>query len=180
MSTKIYTAWKVPIHKLNKFIDMGRKKMLKCAATQAIIFTNNFTFDQIISGAKLAAQGMERVPLDFECGFNIWLDNEWAYIMPMIGEALHKLRDDSSWKFPRWVGDYAYYNSTDDQLETMSEKEWRDRGKKWDKLLDRTRSRNLYHSVLDFSHPPFNDQITLLNAVNELLQERKNEVKETS
>jgi hypothetical protein len=76
-----------------------------------------------------------RSPLDFDLSLQIYLYKNYAYIIPYAG-------DGYAWRgnYPfleniSYLEDFAYWNNTD-QPEEITDKEWKTRGKIWNKIYD--------------------------------------------
>lgn len=136
MSYRIYTAWRCDISDLNEVLDQWRyvimtEKVIPGVSAMAHGNTAN-DFNDLWSFLVEHANNPRIDAQDFTCSFNVWLLNDKAYIIPIgnhhIFENLHHDK----------VKDYAYYNSTDSQLEHMTEAEWYGRRDVWEKLLNYT------------------------------------------
>jgi hypothetical protein len=184
MSTKIWEAYKIPIDKLNDFIDIVRevkmkeivslaKSLFDCVKEEAIdkrlerdksyryysdeewaehlkdissrIYARFELFWELI---EAGANSRERTPLDITCGFNMWCYDGNFYIIPFGEHGSFR-----GVKFPEWVTEYHYQNQTD-KPSRISNKEWNNRRKTWDKVClgdppNDWNSRRIYYSLFN-------------------------------
>jgi hypothetical protein len=170
MSTKIYYARKVPINRLNEFIDCIRPQVYDYAQKTIEKLIPQVTDEHIkkaqegcswkkvdairlessIDLLKGVAKLKERTPIDIEFGLNIWLLDDYAYIIP-VGEMVRR----TELTYPDFSVDYSYWNNTD-QPDDITDKEWDERSEVWDKVNCGTgksshNARRLYHSVIDLT-----------------------------
>lgn len=112
-------------------------------------------FNYIMGRARENASKMERTLFDFDCGFNIWFDKRYAYIIP-ISAAYDRP------KYPEWVEEYSYQNQvyppTPIEEGKVTQRQYSARGRKWDKLClgegkYSHNARRFYHSVVDLTPP---------------------------
>lgn len=146
MSTKIYNAYKVPIDRLNDFIDYVRPRELRRIGNE--IKTIIATYDQERLGeepewvekAKEPQKARER-----------WRRSRGYDILKHEARDLPSLYDHmASWLNiwflkgsayviccgvtpPRWAKDYSYWNNTD-RPEGVSAAAWTARKKRWDEI----------------------------------------------
>lgn len=163
MSTTIYTAYRIPMDRLNDFKSLVLKHQMPviCEHVYKLVSQvtdgqlalwaqkNNKTYTPSSLKAKIfhkieyvfedrlipAAQDRHRNPsVDIECGWNLYFDSEYAYVTPW-GEPW-TLKDFHE-KRPDWVRDFCYWNNSDSTPEGIEygDDEWEARSDKWDELL---------------------------------------------
>ena len=171
MSVKIYEAWRIPDSRLNDYLDWARPLMLgvvkerieelMAAVKPEVLELGNppehffgeglvlrerqKRLDYVIEGCREAAQsGTRDTVFDIECGFNIWIHDGCAYLIP-FGEAwiLSPIQEP-----PDWVEEYHYQNSADPP-EDVTPEDWARRRENWDEvcLKDHNR-RRMSHEVV--------------------------------
>lgn len=138
MSTKIYVAFRIPLGKLSEYIAYFDYVQLMFTAKKI----------QELAGAlkskRVTTEGLGNVldkcadPPDtadgfnyhVDCGYGMWIDKRYAYIIP-YGHGLREL----VYRKPITEGySYSYWNNSD-KPESVSEAEWRRRGKAWGAIL---------------------------------------------
>lgn len=153
MSTKIYYAWKVELPKLREF-----QLALAEAAFEvtAHVFKNaveelsrfniakeldcgNQDWDdekRAIAGTLIlgvvASQSPMKSGFSFDVSYNCWVNQTHAYLI------LYSDNNDSickALKVPEGAIYYGYWNNTD-QPDDVSDEQWEQRGKEWDKFID--------------------------------------------
>ena len=173
MSTKIYTAWKFPVKRLNEFLEIFDKKVWYYVVKEARIIIAGISseqvqkkikewkvkeikpgleqrvrfsiFDRMILDDRLKPEDFSR-HLIFRVGVNLWLKGNYAYACPWGHEKYYyKI------KFPVWVKDFAYWNNVDPPR-NVSSKEWNHREQVWEDLcLGKVqwwnRGRLIHHAV---------------------------------
>ena len=185
MSTKIYEAYRVPIRRLNRLIDVMDEAMFKNALSRvkklmgAVTdeFARKFVkekydvepgharyanlvrfarFQKVMDEAKVAANKSERDPLFcLDCGVNVWIYQRRAYLIPH-GEAFLHAKMGSKLEALGWVEEYAYHNSTDDQVCSgqLTLRQWHGRRDVWNRVcLEDWNARRLYHEVVTMRTP---------------------------
>lgn len=172
MSTKIYFAWRVPLGRLNDFIDHVRARGLKRAAAQIKAIIATYGPDKLgpepewlKESPKEGAQERWRLrrgydlfrdaaraePFmfdDLNCWINVWLHNGAAYVHGCNVEP------------PRWAKDYSYWNNSD-APKSISQRAWAERGRRWDAICcgEGTAShsaRRLQHVIVEPKELGFN------------------------
>jgi len=171
MSIKIHNSCRVPIDKLNKFLDEIRPIVFDKASEVAIKLMNEITIEELneykskfkyeIDDSKLkfkiiiekfeqAAKTAIRSPgIDVTFHLNIWFYNGFAYILPVCDYPFNLI------EFPNWAEEFSYWNNTD-QPNNISDDEWKTRRKFWDQIncgigIHSHNSRRMCHSIIDFS-----------------------------
>lgn len=168
MSTKIYYAWKVPINKLNETFDFVRPQIYKngedilrrlmANATEKTIREykeKNKNYSEVVMRFKIAFQLVkeasiltDRNPgLDVDFIFNIWLNDDYAYLIP-VGEY-------TKFKMPEWAENYCYWDNVDEP-DDIKEEEWEERKNKWEEInlgegIHSHNARRMVHSIIDLS-----------------------------
>jgi hypothetical protein len=183
MSTKIYTAWKIPQEKLNVFIDVMHKDMFDKAVNYISTMADALVLSEegiqtlkrthgegaendqrkvkelkvslLLDMCEKAAAIPERTPVDVECGINLWLYEKHFFCMP-IHPRWMGMPENLSDRLD-WAEDFSYWNNTD-RPEHLTEEEWDQRGFTWNQINcgEGTASHNarrLYHSVVEFRPP---------------------------
>lgn len=176
MSIKIYEAYKIPITKLNSFLEEARDQTFKFAG-KYIDNLMSFIKPELIevewnrkyptgvakgceksSRKRIAFELVEKEiikaslstlknPFDIECGFNIWLKGKFAYIIPIFPNHIGK-----NFKYPKYAKDYCYYNNTD-RPKNITSKQWEDRYKNWESLcLDDWNKNRLYYAIIEVTN----------------------------
>lgn len=161
MSTKIYRAWRLPIMKLNAFLDVARNCLFEQARQRIRRHMNGTTPAEAIRVTTLcvaASASSLRDPLFcVDSGFNIWLRGRYAYVIP-IGEG--RIFDDAigsrlaNFKKRYGLVDYAYEDSSDVLSNEIGMRAWRERGRIWDEICcgngtSSHNARRLWHEVLE-------------------------------
>jgi len=172
VSTKIYTAYRFPVRRVNDFIVWFRETCFRLALKDVEAYMSTATMEGINGFYKrhskmLGVKEMKkRFPeryvraylvfrliltkfrgerlIDLDCWFNLWLDGNYAYITPCYPDCRAE-----KVKPPKWCEDYCYFDNSD-MPKGISIREWRQRGRKWEKLCleDHNRSR-LSHIVIE-------------------------------
>ena len=175
MSTKIHTAWRVSITRLNGFIDSYRNNAIEAVVSRVVKRMNDFwpdeigtppehipekyrarwimrrKFDLVIGKAENSAQSPYRdVVYDIECGLNIWIRGKYAYVIPHGEEWIHE-----NFKVPKYAHDFSYWDSTDRPEEVPSSSWWK-RKNAWNKLClgsgkHSHNARRMYHEIVYLS-----------------------------
>lgn len=191
MSTKIYTAYRVPVGRLNEFLDIFDRetgkvvlkhvRLIMRAVQEDVVLKKIADWDvkkkitkamkwrarfSIIDNEFLKASKETRDGSAFvvAVGVNIWICGRKAYIIPWGHERwYYKI------KYPRWVEDFAYWNNTDEP-EGMTRTEWKARERMWDKVcLEKVsfwnRRRMIHHSF-----DTRDDYVNSIMAIRELLK----------
>jgi hypothetical protein len=169
MSTKIWTAHRIPLPSLNRYLELCRDKSLKKFFATADWQLNCIDWKQAVKRARenkyiqkvtghdirryavelleaeyrKANQSWDAGLFDVECGLNIWLEDAYAYIIP-VGRTvvLPKVR---------WAKDYSYQNQVD-RPKHIPAKEYAERKKTWERLcLNNWNVHRLYYQIVDFS-----------------------------
>lgn len=158
MSTKIYVAYRVKIGKLNELVDIIRGQMFDAAAKTITPAFNKMKLDTNANNdikafnsffeTKLAVSECERV-WDIECGLNVWLRGEYAYVIPIADRAIMR-----SIVWPDFAEDYCYWNNVDEP-EGTNINDWDERGVVWGEIncgngSSSHNARRLYHAVVEF------------------------------
>jgi hypothetical protein len=172
MSTKIYTAYRIPVRRVNDFIawfretcftkamesvegcmktatpegiDAFYKRHSKVLGVKALKerFPERYVRAYLVFKLMLTKFKGERL-LDLDCWLNLWLDGNYAYVIPCYPDCRAE-----TVKPPKWCDDYCYFDSTD-KPKGISVREWKQRGRKWEQLCleDHNRSR-LSHVVIE-------------------------------
>ncbi len=164
MSTKIYEAWRIPVSKINDFVDHVRAKALKravkiideCAKTKtvglvpAVFGTKNpkqaesrARRNKMLAIIEETSKTIPSLYSGLDCWANIWIHGKYAYIMG---------RNISA---PRWASDYSFWNNSDPP-KGVSYSKWNARGKMWDKIATGAgigpgshNARRLEHNIID-------------------------------
>ncbi len=173
MSTKIYTAWRVPQRRLNEFLDLvdpqifasvikDTERMMDIVLPEAVDAERKRRYpngwragitqervDRVICCEKaleLAQQARQKGiwQLSLDCGFNVWLYRTRAYVIPWGPLSYYE-----KLAVPEWAEDYSYWNNSD-RPDTISRQAWEARARTWDKVaLDDWDGHRLVHSVVD-------------------------------
>lgn len=177
MSTKIYEAYRIPLSKLNNFIDFSREytlrkvaqnylQLMKAVEIDMATLPNHINpddkavvkrwemhnrFDGVIKNMEKHLNGPLKTedPFYLECGLNIWIYRQHAYIIPIKSHITNARK-------PSYVKNYCYWNNTD-RLSGISDKEWEARGDVWEKINcgDGTASHNarrMYHAFIELGN----------------------------
>lgn len=172
MSTKIYHAARLPKDRLNEYLRevrrltkrefysffesiMIRLKMdvvmekIKEVGSEVgwddEVKKNTFyRMTYLCERAKESSAKVTKSLFDFDCGVWVFLDKEYAYIIPYGRFTSLNLGD--------YVEEYGYWNNTD-RLESLTEEEWEARGEKWEELIPHyyNREDGLIHIIVDFT-----------------------------
>lgn len=159
MSTKIWTAWRVPKARLNEALDVLHDKYwkhivkhygllidavddvkLKEKYPNADLTNKKFrtwyagfeVWDTLRKADHECKQKSSPLPATFNMcvSFNIWTDENYAYIIPY---APYGWTDSFDRNRPKWFRDFHYQNQTDRPAKITS-REWNMRRKKWDEV----------------------------------------------
>ena len=198
MSTKIYTAYRFPVGRINDFIEWFREtcftqaieRMEGCMETVTQKGIDEFyqRHSTMLSVPELKKRISERQVraylafkllltkvggdrlLDLDCWFNLWLDEPYAYVQPC-----YPVSRAEKVKPPNWVDDYCYFDNTDIP-EGIPVDEWEKRGAVWEKLCleDHNRSR-LSHVVIEADLKNFGMGTGLDELEKRLLKDEKGE-----
>jgi hypothetical protein len=174
MSTKIYNARRISIARLNSFLGIVRRAVLKRAAWQVgkVEIDRDalkLKFDE--KAAHWRKDGQEPPPwlerslwtqtaLDvceaasakperdlaaaLDCSLNVWIDGRYAYIIPCGEEYLYE-----KVRYPKWAEDYSYWNNTDPP-DGITWRAWKERSKVWDRVcLGHWNEARLNFSIVD-------------------------------
>lgn len=103
-------------------------------------------WDKVQEAVKKASASSQRDPLFcIDCGVSLWINGRYAYVIPNGEEFTRK-----GIKYPKWVEEYAYWDNSDPP-EHIPYKQWKMRGKAWDRVcLDRWNDLRLWHDVVSF------------------------------
>ena len=106
-------------------------------------------FEWVVEKAKKASQSMARDWFCLDCGFNVWFDDKYAYIIP--------ISSIEEYKVPEWAEDFHYQNQVD-QPEDISDEKWGNRADKWGELCLGTgkqshNARRFHHEVINLCPP---------------------------
>lgn len=179
VSTKIYMAYKVPLLRLNDFIDIVRPQIFNEAARLAGLLLlavkgeveEYFRFKKVIElFATVAKQDIRSPGTDIEFSLNIWLLDDYAYVIP-FGEFVRSGR--FKLQAPDWAKDYSYWNNMDSPSD-ISEEEWSERAKTWGIVncgegKSSHNARRLNHEIIGFDRNGdigFEAEIELKNRLN--------------
>lgn len=91
--------------------------------------------------ALSASKGSTRNKFDIDCGFNFWIRDNHAYIIP-FGESRHVEGFEHPHAF-----DYHYQNSTDGPKH-ISKKAWAERSRNWNDILETFDAERMTHHVV--------------------------------
>lgn len=160
MSTKIYAAWRMPVSRLNEFLEKVGKQMLRRVGkatlgfmaamkaevvekkTQEIIFQPRANDEKYVESIRKFARF--QIVMDEAAKASMRLErhpfdfdcgfNVWLY----KGRA-YVIPWGEPWtrdkiRVPSWAEDYAYWNNTD-RPNRVSQKAWDARGRTWSKFL---------------------------------------------
>lgn len=201
MSTKIYNARRVPVARLNAFIGIVRRAVLKRAAWQV----GKVEIDRVALKAKVDGYNdrwrkdgqeppvwLERslwteAALDvceaasakperdlvaaLDCSLNVWIYGRYAYIIACGEEYLYE-----KVRYPRWAEDYSYWNNTD-APDGITQRAWDERGKVWHRVcLGRWNEDRLNHSIVDLrpgSSRESRDQILRIRVPEKYAEDRE-------
>lgn len=161
MGTKIYEAYRIPIPRLNEFIDIARAgawtKAYKVTDNLITIALkeNNITFDSMPPHIKelAAREGAEKVWNAYKNskGWNLIEDlvvnregkdplfnltcglNIWLRNGRAYIIPIGSYMDLSISRLPGWVEDYCYFNNVD-RPEEITSRQWKQREKTWEKI----------------------------------------------
>jgi hypothetical protein len=183
MSIKIYRAWRVPASRLNEYFDWARERMKKVVLDhleQKVLPTADIKealekgppehlkevpgwvenwekgqrFKAVQDKLLEASKSNLRDPyFDVDCGLNVWLQDDYAYKIP-VSEHWIAASLDSGPEVFEWVEDYSYWNNTDGP-EEISEADWDAREEKWYSIcidVDHNQHR-MFHTVYDLDGP---------------------------
>jgi|WetSurMetagenome_2_1015567.scaffolds.fasta_scaffold505554_2 hypothetical protein len=153
MITKMHYAHRVPISRLNDFIDFARRYMMKKAATYIAKIAMPISLQTInpildcLTDNYYGKGFCDTICDTIDCGLNIWIQGRCAYIMPIASNLTRYQKAPSYAKF------YGYWNNTDAPVGT-STKEWNQRRDKWDEICtgEGAASHNahrLYYTVIE-------------------------------
>ncbi len=123
MSVKIYEGWRMPVRHLNLFIDAVRKATLSKFAKAARAEM------EMLSGTPQARWTQLRTGIENDSipgltsWMNIWISGRYAYV---VGSNISGV--------PKWAEDYSYHDNSDEQLKTMTYRQWRARKARWQKV----------------------------------------------
>ena len=170
MSTKIWTAVRVPIPKLNEYLKLCRAETMKQVFEQAEWqitkmdwdaarveaeadiakskyreieqVTRRYALRMLAEEYRKSSTNFERRIFDVDSSVNIWLDDKFAYIIPYGKTVLAEIK---------YAEDYHYQNQVD-KPENVSNREWKAREKKWDEVaLDDWNATRLQHEFVSFA-----------------------------
>lgn len=178
MSTKIWAAVRIPASRLNEYIALCRAHSLDKFYQEADVLFNFMDFKKIVRDCraspylkkttgriirwravesmveayKKGSASSQRSLFAVDSGLNIWLNGEYAYIIPV----------ETSLPECDWSEDYHYQDQTD-RPEDISEEEWESRSKKWDEVcLNDWNSTRLYHEIVSFSADGYFNSLWML------------------
>lgn len=130
MSTKIYHGYKVPLSKLGEAVQWFHISMWRRVV-------KSFTPSDMDELRKLREHYAE-------CGFHVWIDSETQealiclFGLPAFTES--RRTGCTPWKFPSWIEEFSYWNSTEPEGSDDLIERWRARGAQWDRVaLDKGR-----------------------------------------
>lgn len=180
MSTKIYYAYRIKKSRFIEFLDLAHDQMFYLALGQIKLLMRDIKIDEkeynnaikkyapnnkakqkrmkrwrqfetVITHCKKAANNIEKSIFDIDCGLNIWLYNQYIYIIPIGPYWI-----SNNLNFPEWVEDYSYWNNVDPP-EDINFNKWKKRGDIWKKVCigqgkSDYNSRRLYHSVIELKN----------------------------
>lgn len=174
MSTKIYYARRVPIGRLNTFIDEMRGQWQRRitrrlreimlvmdlegwepppGTANPYLAEQRERYNRAMDLAEKASRSSIRNPFhDIDCSLNVWLYRSHAYVIP-CGESW--MVDHIRW--PKPSVDFSYWNNTDPPA-NISDRRWNYRRSVWDRIncgsgtADHN-ARRLNHEVVDMKMP---------------------------
>lgn len=190
MSTKIYDAYRIPICRrlfnVTEFTRLFNKICLKSVIgflkkypinektikeTRKQLFgrqrklSNSYTDGDIVLIYQLSEwmyaskKGYNDI-YHMDCSFNMWMDGEWAYVIPYVANGINMRK-----LLPKWCEYYGYWNNSDPE-EGISEEEWEERGAIWAKVAtDDWNSTRFTHTTFEMKLPYMNGVANLLNAL---------------
>jgi hypothetical protein len=160
MSTKIYHAWKVPVAKLNLFIDKMRAQMIPAVQDRVVNLMSTLPVETALGPEPewlaQSPRGYERAKLAWRAGRRFDIvekackqDAKSVYRSDLDMQCFLNIWLHSDgyayvmpvcdyWMLkgiavPKWARDYSYWNNTD-APKGMSEKRWNERRDTWNKL----------------------------------------------
>lgn len=181
MSTKIYEAYRVPISRLNEFIEFVDRAMfdrviahirramgfIDCRGIDAEIKEKYPDADREKDPARYdrihrymiwekvmeaAMANSEKMDRDFDYDFNCSV-NIWINGRYAYAIPYGERPILEKIRYPKWVEDYAYWNNTD-HPEHLTRQQWLARGRMWEKVaLGNWNGRRLNHEVVSFRKP---------------------------
>lgn len=176
MSDKIYEAYRFPRSRLDEFLVVFRKhcfKKLKALIVDfkmkkkflreirkevvgknrkvyRMILDIDLQFMHFLARGMIASKRSEHDFFDLDCSCNLWMDDEWCYMIPYVGRL--KLAKGK----PRWWETYGYWNNVD-MPRGMSEERWKARGEIWNRIaLDDWDKTRLSYIALQLKMPELN------------------------
>jgi hypothetical protein len=135
MSTKIWTAWRIPksrLHEATEFIDnyfMNKFRNARDRITEEYTKKTNDT-KQAISWKIYDFYCELNKNMNHDCGFNFWIRHNYIYIIPYGLNGWIPTEDE----VPDWFEDYHYQNQTD-RPDHITAQTYNNRRKMWDKLI---------------------------------------------
>jgi len=174
MSTKIYNAYSVPIVKLSMFtkyfnnfgikyvskeitslMDFIKKESLVAidvCSKDISAFDEEFQLKfrklvYIFNWWMQSSKENEYSKYNFDLSFNVFIENEMAYIIPYFSDN----RMQRKFILPKYCNDFCYFNNVD-RPDNVSDKEWEDRRKVWERIALKTHE---YWNYFRFEHIVF-------------------------
>lgn len=154
MSTKIYIAYVVPISDLNGYLRKVKEVVYETNLNRLGEYLENqkvkSTWFDLIREMQETSRSLEvGYPLDFDYGLNVWLLEDFAYIIPVEGWLLPGRR--ASMDISHLASDFSYWDNVDPP-DNIPEDEWDERGDLWDIIIgDGYNDTRLYYSIIDMS-----------------------------
>jgi len=120
-------------NKINRYIETRLASVEKNHGKEVAEKLRNglyFQYDFALLKMVVAADG-GGVWLNPSCGYCIYPDGNDVLLRVFVPGSNHA----NEIKFPKYVKDYCYWDNVD-PLKTISQEEWDNRGKRWDKVFD--------------------------------------------
>lgn len=120
MSTKIYYGFTCELVDLHRSVEWLRLSMWR----QVVQMAADHGIDSLEASRDFVKEYGE-------AGFHVWTDDQSTRVLfSLFGMPRFCDRIGTP---PAWMRDYAYWNNTDSP-EEISEEDWRERGKTWDRI----------------------------------------------
>lgn len=152
MSIKIWTAWRVPLTRLNEACDALHQEMLEQAYDRFSRLIASCHRDNPHLNILEIEDRMELLLLKeklVDCGFQLYVDASFAYLVPYGNFSFCSLRGarGEAQRLPEWFQDYHYQDQTD-RPDEISAEEYQARGEKWGELQGGPILRSFTHQVV--------------------------------
>jgi len=180
MSTKIYLAWKIPVSRLNDFIDDISKYMIGKVQQKLVRIFDNFDDEKFIKKQQEGKSKGEKIKIRKHLKNPRYLFFDKLYFIFKMARDSAKTSDSSlcdfqcgikfwirkgyayiipwgefsfydKYKAPAWAKDYSYWNNTD-KPDEISASAWKTRQRIWDTMIDNPHDEAKYRMVCYISN----------------------------